>query len=250
MAIAIRHKGSCAIGRPFGRFLSEGLRKALASQMAAFAQAGSARQYTSSEGLTALRADGDEFPIEATISQVEVGGQNLFTLILRDIDERKRTEAALRKLQLANEYLREEIQAEHNFKEIVGNSTGLVEVLRKFEQVALTDTTVLICGETGTGKELIARAVHDLSARRERPLVKVNCGAISAGLVESELFGHVKGAFTGAILRRVGRFELADGGTLFLDEVGELPLETQVKLLRVLQEQEFEPVGSSRSVTR
>ena len=155
----------------------------------------------------------------------------------------------LRRLQLANVYLQEEIQAEHNFKEVVGNSPGLVEVLRKVEQVALTDTTVLICGETGTGKELIARAIHDRSTRRGRPLVTVNCGAISAGLVESELFGHVKGAFTGAIQRRLGRFELADGGTIFLDEVGELPLETQVRLLRVLQEQEFEPLGSSRSVS-
>jgi formate hydrogenlyase transcriptional activator len=169
-------------------------------------------------------------------------------LILRYIDEGKRAEAVLRNLQPPNVCLREEIQAEHNFKEIVGNSPGLLAVLGKVEQVALTDTTVLIYGETGTGKELIAGAIHDCSSRKERPLVKVNCSAISAGLVESELFGHVKGAFTGAIERRVGRFELADGGTILLDEVGELPLEMQVKLLRVLQEREFEPVGSSRSV--
>jgi formate hydrogenlyase transcriptional activator len=152
------------------------------------------------------------------------------------------------RLEDENVYLQEEIRREHNFGEMVGNSVALVGALRKVEQVAATDSTVLISGETGTGKELIARAIHGRSARRDRALVKVNCAAISAGLVESELFGHVKGAFTGAIERRVGRFELAHGGTIFLDEVGELPLETQVKLLRVLQEQEFEPVGSSKSV--
>jgi formate hydrogenlyase transcriptional activator len=150
------------------------------------------------------------------------------------------------RLEKENVYLQEEIRTEHNFEEIVGNSPALLAALRKVEQVAPTDSTVLIYGETGTGKELIARAIHNRSARKDRPLVKVNCSAISAGLVESELFGHVKGAFTGAIDRRIGRFELADGGTIFLDEIGELPLETQVKLLRVLQEREFEPVGSSR----
>ena len=150
------------------------------------------------------------------------------------------------RLEKENVYLQEEIRTEHNFEEIVGNSSALLAVLRKVEQVAPTDSTVLIYGETGTGKELIARAIHNRSARKDRALVRVNCSAISAGLVESELFGHLKGAFTGAIERRVGRFELADGGTIFLDEIGELPLETQVKLLRVLQEQEFEPVGSSR----
>jgi formate hydrogenlyase transcriptional activator len=157
--------------------------------------------------------------------------------------------AALKaRLEKENVYLQEEIRTEHNFAEIVGNSPALLAVLRKVEQVAPTDSTVLICGETGTGKELIARAIHNRSARKDHPLVKVNCSAISAGLVESELFGHVKGAFTGALERRSGRFELADGGTIFLDEVGELPLETQVKLLRVLQEREFEPVGSSEPV--
>ena len=152
------------------------------------------------------------------------------------------------KLEAENVYLQEEIRKEHNFEEIVGNSRGIVEVLRRVETVAPTDSTVLILGETGCGKELIARAIHDRSKRKNRPLVKVNCGAIPTGLVESELFGHMKGAFTGALERRTGRFELADGGSLFLDEVSELPLETQVKLLRVLQEHEFEPLGSSRTI--
>jgi formate hydrogenlyase transcriptional activator len=157
--------------------------------------------------------------------------------------------AALKgRLEKENVYLQEEIRTVHNFEEIVGNSPALLALLRRVDQVAPTDSTVLIYGETGTGKELIARAIHDRSSRKDRPLVKVNCSAISAGLVESELFGHVKGAFTGAFERRIGRFELADGGTIFLDEVGELPLDSQVKLLRVLQEREFEPVGSNRSV--
>lgn len=165
-----------------------------------------------------------------------------------DITDRVLMEREKERLAAQNVYLQEEIRSQHNFVEIVGNSPSLLKVLRQVDQIAPTDATVLIYGETGTGKELIARAIHDRSPRRERPLVKVNCGAISAGLVESELFGHVKGAFTGALTNRDGRFALADGGTLFLDEVGELTPETQVKLLRVLQEQEFEPLGSSKTV--
>jgi len=151
-------------------------------------------------------------------------------------------------LQAENVYLQEEILREHNFEEMVGNSPALLALLQRVGRVANTDATVLIHGETGTGKELVARALHNDGPRKHRPLVKVNCGAVPPSLLESELFGHVKGAFTGAIERRVGRFELADRGTLFLDEVGELPLDTQVKLLRVLQEQEFEAVGSSKTV--
>ena len=152
------------------------------------------------------------------------------------------------RLAAENAYLREEIRSEHNFAEIIGDSAVLLQSLRKIEQVAATDSAVLLLGETGTGKELFALAIHERSRRKTRPLVKVNCGAISAGLVESELFGHVKGAFTGALTNRDGRFKVADGGSLFLDEVSELPAETQVKLLRVLQEQEFEPIGSSHTV--
>lgn len=151
-------------------------------------------------------------------------------------------------LQAETIYLQEEIKTEYNFEEIIGQSAALQKVESKVEQVAPTDATVLIQGETGTGKELLARAIHNLSPRKDRTLVKVNCGAISAGLVESELFGHEKGAFTGALQRRIGRFELANGGTIFLDEVAELPLDTQVKLLRVLQEGEFERVGGSHII--
>jgi len=152
------------------------------------------------------------------------------------------------RLKVENIYPRDEIRRVHNFDEILGNSPELLKLLDRVESAAPTDANILIIGETGSGKELIARAIHSRSARKNSPLIKVNCGAIPSGLVESELFGHVKGAFTSASERRIGRFELANNGTLFLDEVGELPLDTQVKLLRVLQEQEFEPVGSNRTI--
>lgn len=151
-------------------------------------------------------------------------------------------------LQAENIYFRKEIQLEHNFDQIIGQSKSLKYVLFRVEQVAPTDTTVLISGETGTGKELIAHAIHHTSSRSERPLVKVNCAALPAHLIESELFGHEKGAFTGATTKQIGRFELADGATLFLDEVGELPLELQAKLLRVLQDGEFERLGNPRTI--
>ncbi len=180
-------------------------------------------------------------------SRPDPSGKFTRTMFL-DITDRVLMEQEQARLQAQNAYLQEEIRAEHNFSEIVGNSTELRNVLRLVEQAAPTNSTVLILGETGTGKELIARAIHDRSPRTNRPLVKANCGAISAGLVESELFGHVKGAFTGALTNRDGRFKLADGGTIFLDEVSELPPDAQVKLLRVLQEQEFEPIGSSKTM--
>jgi len=199
-------------------------------------------------GLSAKRAGGEEFPVEATISQAGVRGRKPYTLILRDVDERGRAEHALRQLGLQNEYLLEEIKASHNFGKIVGHSRVLAEVLDKVRLVAETDSSVLILGETGTGKELIARAIHSSSPRKDRPLIKVNCAALPTGLIESELFGHEKGAFTGATEKRIGRFELANSGTIFLDEIGEVSGEVQLKLLRVLQEHEFERLGGRETI--
>jgi formate hydrogenlyase transcriptional activator len=173
---------------------------------------------------------------------------NQIALAIENMKSYEEIAALKARLETENVYFQEEIRQEHDFDEIVGNSPVLLELLHKVELAAPSDSNILLLGETGSGKELIARAIHARSARKDRPLVKVNCGAIPTGLVESELFGHVKGAFTGATSNRTGRFELANQGTLFLDEIGELPLDTQVKLLRVLQEQEFEPVGSSRTV--
>jgi transcriptional regulator with GAF, ATPase, and Fis domain len=162
-----------------------------------------------------------------------------------DLTDRVLMEQEKARLEAQNTYLLEEIKETHNFEEIVGPSRSLAEVIEKVKLVASTDSSVLILGETGTGKELVARAVHSNSERRSRPLVKVNCAALPSGLIESELFGHEKGAFTGATDRRIGRFEIAHGGTIFLDEIGDMPPDVQVKLLRVLQEHEFERVGGS-----
>jgi PAS domain S-box-containing protein len=164
-----------------------------------------------------------------------------------DVTDRVLAVAERVRLKEQNLYLQQELKSVHNFEEIIGQSPALTAVLDKVHRVASTDASVLIYGETGTGKELIARAIHSTSRRRDKPLIKINCAALPAGLVESELFGHEKGAFTGAIARHTGRFELADGGTIFLDEIGELPAETQAKLLRVLQEHEFDRVGGTSS---
>ncbi|MFO0773081.1 MAG: sigma 54-interacting transcriptional regulator [Nitrospiraceae bacterium] len=166
-----------------------------------------------------------------------------------DITEQVLMEREKARLEAQAVYLQDEIKGTHNFAELIGHSASLAHALKLVARVAPTDSTVLITGETGTGKELIARAIHNVSPRKDRPLVKVNCAAIPAGLIESELFGHEKGAFTGALTRKMGRFEVADGGTLFLDEVGELPLDLQSKLLRVLQEGEFERLGGTQTFT-
>jgi PAS domain S-box-containing protein len=198
------------------------------------------------EEVECRRADGSPLWIQVSARPVRsadgvsAGGR----VMAQDITAHKRAEEANR----ISEYLQEEIKSVHNFEEIVGQSRALGEALKKVQLVAETDSSVLILGETGTGKELVARAIHSASKRSGRPLIKVNCAALPAGLIESELFGHERGAFTGASERRTGRFELADGGSIFLDEVGEMPLEVQTKLLRVLQEQEFERVGGTKTI--
>lgn len=199
-------------------------------------------------GLEAVRNNTHKFSVEGTLSTFSMDGKQFFTLILRDVSQRIEAEEKIQSLTAQADYFKEELKTIHNFDEIIGNSPLLMEALGDVKQVAGTDSTVLITGETGTGKELFARAIHANSIRSEKPLIKVNCASIPAPLIESELFGHKKGAFTGAISDRQGRFELAEDGTIFLDEIGELTLDLQAKLLRVLQEGEFEPVGSS--VTR
>jgi formate hydrogenlyase transcriptional activator len=165
-----------------------------------------------------------------------------------DITEKVLMEQEQARLKAQNKYLQDEIKLNHNFEEIISKSKNFHKILQQIEQVASTDATVLITGESGTGKELIARAVHNISNRNRRPLIKVNCATLPANLIESELFGHERGAFTGAMEKKIGRFELADGGTIFLDEIGELPVELQAKLLRVLQEGEFERLGNPRTM--
>jgi PAS domain S-box-containing protein len=239
-----------ALGEPVHRFLSDPFRDALDRALASRGARPHATPYLwTPGGLTACAADGRTFPVEATLSQVTVDGSALFTLILRDVEARRRGEAELRRLHREAAYLQEEIRAAHHADDIIGTSRALRDALDKVPLVADTDATVLVSGETGTGKELIARAVHAGSRRAQRPLIKVNCAALPSGLIESELFGHERGAFTGATDRRIGRFELAAGGTIFLDEIGELPLDVQAKLLRVLQEHEFERVGGSKTLT-
>lgn len=247
---AFRCKADEAVGQGFNRFFSEATQKTVTEYLHSGAGDVPTQQAMwVPEGHSAVRADGEIFPIEATLSHAEANGQSIYTLILRDVQERKKAEAEYQKLQGLNLYLEEELRAEHEANEFVGSSQSLREVMKSVQQVAGTEATVLITGETGTGKELIARAIHRFSARKDKVLVKLNCAAIPAGLVESELFGHERGAFTGALTRKIGRFELAHAGTLFLDEIGDLSLDLQAKLLRVLQEGEFERLGSSRTTT-
>jgi len=201
-----------------------------------------------SQDFVARRWDHSVFPAEATLSRFESQRQFFYTLILRNADERLEAERQIQRLVQETEYLREEVRDLTGHGDLLGRSDCMQAVYSAIKQVAKTDTTVLVTGETGTGKELVARSIHVASDRTEKPLITVNCAAIPANLIESEFFGHERGAFTGAVTRREGRFALANGGTIFLDEIGELPLELQAKLLRVLQEGEFEPLGSTRTV--
>ena len=206
------------------------------------------------------RQDGSNFPVDFVSTPIMENSQlQGIVVVFSDITQRKQANQKLQnayteikqlknRLQAENSYLQEQVNLSHNFEDILGQSEPLKIVLHQVEQVAPTETSVLIQGETGTGKELIARAIHNLSLRKQHTLVKVNCAALPGNLIESELFGHEKGSFTGATSRRIGRFELADNGTIFLDEIGELPLELQAKLLRVLQEGEIERLGDSKTI--
>lgn len=199
------------------------------------------------QDFVARRWDHSIFPAEATLSRFENQRSVFYTLILRNADERLEAERQIQLLTQEAEYLREAVRELPGHGEMIGNSEAMRTVFDSVKRVARTQTTVLITGETGTGKELVARSIHKLSGRVDKPLVTVNCAALPANLIESEFFGHERGAFTGAVSKREGRFALADGGTIFLDEIGELPLELQAKLLRVLQEGEFEPLGSAKT---
>lgn len=198
-------------------------------------------------GLTAHGPGGEAFPAEATLSRFELHRAKFYTVILRNVHDRVEAERKIRSLTSETAMLRDVLDSLHGDDQLLGDSIALQNVLREIAQVAQTDATVLIMGETGTGKELVARAIHRAGRRSDRPLITVNCAAIPTSLIESEFFGHEAGAFTGATKKRDGRFALADKGTIFLDEIGELPLDLQGKLLRVLQQGEFEPVGSSHT---
>lgn len=232
---------------PFDRFLSSSARDAFAKHIRGAAHGGELdRHFDAEAGLTGLRADGREFPFEATLSAAEAGERQLFLIILRDIADQIQAEAQIKRLRMAAVYHREVMELPSGG--LIGTSSAMRGVFKNIQTVAPTDYTVLILGETGTGKELVARAVHQASPRNHQVLVTVNCAALPPSLVETELFGHERGAFTGASARKPGRFEMADGGTLFLDEISATSLEIQTKLLRVLQEGEFDRVGGTRTL--
>lgn len=236
------------LGQPIEVLIPERFRIAHPGHRADYAAHPHVRTMGAGLDLYGRRKDGSEFPVDIMLGPVSAPEGQMVLGVIRDLTQKREAEEALRRSEQENRYLEEELITTHQFDEIVGESSGLKRVLKQVEDVAPTDATVLILGETGTGKELIARALHDLSPRRDHGFVRLNCSAIPSGLLESELFGHEKGAFTGAITQKIGRLELAHQGTFFLDEVGDLPLELQPKILRALQEKEFERVGGTRTI--
>ncbi len=237
-------------GKPFNTYLGENDHTRLLDLIAQLTAEPEGKQRVWIKGgLNARRADGELFLAEATLSRTDAGGNAYYTLVLRNVNDRIEAERKIESLTGQTEYLRQEMRELQHHGAVLGGSAPMKQLMEDIAQVAATDATVLILGETGTGKELIARAIHNGSQRKDGPLIRVNCAAIPAMLMESEFFGHEKGAFTGATAKRDGRFALAHEGTLFLDEIGELTTDLQAKLLRVLQDGEFEPVGSSKTRT-
>ena len=239
-------RSESVLGESFNSFLSESL-----GQLFDEYRQPSKKPRTSTwipEGHQAVRKNGQLFAIEATLSCVYSGEETLYTFILRDIDALQKAAAESQKLRDINQYLQQEAQTISGAEGLIGSSQGLLQVMNSVKQVAETDATILVTGETGTGKEVVVQAIHRMSSRQQQPLIKLNCAAIPENLVESELFGHEKGAFTGALSRKIGRFELAHQGTLFLDEIGDMPLDIQTKMLRILQEGEFERIGGVATI--
>ena len=236
------------LGKPIEILIPERFRQAHTGHRAGYSNQPRVRPMGGGVELFGRRKDGSEFPVDIMLGPVEAAEGRVVLSVIRDLSQKREAEAALRQSEQEKRYLEEEIRTTHQFEEIIGETSGLKRVLKQVEHVAATDATVLILGETGTGKELIARAIHELSPRRGHAFVRLNCSAIPSGLLESELFGHEKGAFTGAIAQKIGRLELAHQGTFFLDEVGDLPLELQPKILRALQEKEFERLGGTRTI--
>ncbi len=241
---AFQHSPDAILGSPIKALFSESLNQLFEE----YKQQEKTSALWIPEGHLAQRNDGQFFPLEATLSTTYIAGKALYTFILRDIEARQKSEEQAEKLQNISRYLQEEAQTTGGFKGLIGASKGLRKVMAHIQQVAETDATVLIAGETGTGKEKIVQLIHQQSLRKDQPLINVNCAAIPENLIESELFGHEKGAFTGAISKKIGRFELANDGTLFLDEIGEMEINLQAKLLRILQEGQFERVGGTETI--
>ncbi|MCU0397840.1 MAG: sigma 54-interacting transcriptional regulator [Cyclobacteriaceae bacterium] len=233
---------------PISRFLTERSRSKLLTLIENL-NSKSGEKYEWVPGTLGINSiSGNSYEMEGTLSRYELDGKIYYTLVLRNHDDKEEGEEKIKQLIDQTEYLREEMEELKQHNQLVGESNPMKRLLQNIYLVAQADATVLINGETGTGKELVARHIHLTSNRKDKPMIAVNCGAIPSSLIESEFFGHAKGAFTGATTERKGRFQLANGGTIFLDEIGELPLDLQVKLLRVIQESELEPVGSSKTI--